>query len=55
MKCPKCGGRTAVIDSRPRKNQIFRRRECLECGFRFNTWESYEKDYNKPVAFIKRH
>lgn len=35
MKCPICGGKTKVIDSR--KNQ--RRRECINCLTRFNTTE----------------
>jgi len=46
MKCPKCEGETAVIDSRlrMRSNEIRRRRRCKECGHRFSTLETlYER------------
>ena len=42
MKCPTCRyGETRVIDSRlvEEDNSIRRRRECLECGYRFTTFE----------------
>ena len=40
MKCPRCKtGQTAVIDKRTRDAQNRRRRECLECGYRFTTKE----------------
>lgn len=39
MNCPKCGKRSAVIDSRPRKTGVFRRRECNHCGHRYSTVE----------------
>ena len=45
MKCPYCSNpESKVIDSRPvpEGNSIRRRRECLECGKRFNTFEIVE-------------
>lgn len=42
MKCPNCGavGRTRVLDTGPdTTGDIRRRRECAECGYRFNTLE----------------
>jgi len=39
MKCPYCGNRTKVIDSRSAGEGIRRRRECLACGQRFTTYE----------------
>jgi transcriptional repressor NrdR len=45
MKCPICGYfDSKVIDSRPSQdgNSIRRRRECLECGRRFTTFETVE-------------
>lgn len=45
MKCPYCGfNESKVIDSRPVEegNSIRRRRECLECGKRFTTFEVLE-------------
>jgi len=43
--CPVCNyGETRVVDSRLTRDgmQIRRRRECLECGNRFNTFEAPE-------------
>ena len=45
MKCPGCGyTESKVIDSRPvtENNSIRRRRECLACQKRFNTYEMIE-------------
>ncbi|MCC6485639.1 MAG: transcriptional regulator NrdR [Armatimonadetes bacterium] len=46
MKCPYCGHQEdRVLDSRSTKEgeSIKRRRECLECGARFNTFEEIEE------------
>ena len=46
MKCPACGNPDLkVIDSRPIEegNSIRRRRECLQCGKRFTTFEMIEQ------------
>lgn len=45
MKCPICYYQdTKVVDSRAATDglSIRRRRECLECGFRFSTYEEVE-------------
>ena len=40
MTCPSCGcSDTRIVDSRKREDSVFRRRECIECGKRFNTIE----------------
>ncbi len=47
MKCPNCGSlNDKVIDSRQSKDGtvIRRRRECLECGYRFTTYERFEEE-----------
>ncbi len=47
MKCPQCGSLSdKVIDSRQSKDGtvIRRRRECLECGYRFTTYERFEEE-----------
>lgn len=45
MNCEKCGCDSKVIDSRTTLNRYLRRRrECLNCGTRFTTYEAYEKD-----------
>ena len=46
MYCVNCGNSdTKVLDSRVTEDwkSIKRRRECLNCGNRFNTYEKYEK------------
>lgn len=55
MKCPKCNSSDHnVIDSRPtnKSNGIRRRRECVNCGFRFT---SYEYLSLSPMLIIKRN
>ena len=54
MKCPACGHlESKVIDSRPSADgkSIRRRRECLECGKRFTTYENIE---TLPLIVIKK-
>ena len=54
MKCQFCGfEESMVIDSRPTDEgqRIRRRRECLECGKRFTTYEVIE---SLPIIVIKK-
>lgn len=54
MKCPFCGfEESKVIDSRPTDEgqRIRRRRECLQCGKRFTTYEIIE---SLPIIVIKK-
>ena len=54
MKCPFCGfEESKVIDSRPTDEgqRIRRRRECLNCGKRFTTYEIIE---SLPIIVIKK-
>lgn len=54
MKCPKCGSsKDKVLESRQNTqgSSIRRRRECLECGYRFT---SYEKIEEKTISVIKK-
>ena len=52
MKCPYCGYEDSKVnDSRPIEDRIRRRRECLQCGKRFTTYEMVE---TSPVAVVKR-
>jgi len=53
MKCKYCGNADSkVIDSRLSEDgtSVRRRRECLACGKRFNTFEEYE---TIPVLVVK--
>ncbi len=54
MKCPFCGySESKVIDSRPTDEgeRIRRRRECMNCGKRFTTYEIIE---SVPVIVVKK-
>lgn len=52
MRCPECGcEESKVIDSRPTENKVRRRRECIQCGTRFTTYEIIEEI---PLMVIKK-
>ncbi|QSZ27933.1 transcriptional repressor NrdR [Aceticella autotrophica] len=54
MRCPYCGKLDSkVIDSRPTDDytSIRRRRECINCGKRFTTYEKVEQ---VPILVIKK-
>lgn len=54
MKCPACGALDSkVVDSRPTDefSTIRRRRECIQCGKRFTT---YEKIESTPILVVKK-
>lgn len=54
MRCPSCGHEEdKVVDSRSTKENsaVRRRRECLECGQRFTTYEYIE---HAPVIVVKK-
>lgn len=40
MTCPVCGGKTKVDETCTDGEQIYRRRECKECGYTFHTTEA---------------
>ncbi len=55
MNCPKCGiDHDKVLESRSLKggSSIRRRRLCLECGYRFTSYENVER---KPIVVIKKN
>ena len=48
MRCPECKSKALiVVDSRPKTDTIYRRRECCDCGFRFSTNEIGEEEYRE--------
>ena len=52
MQCPHCGYEDSkVTDSRNAERGIRRRRQCLDCGFRFTT---YERVQNASLVIIKK-
>ena len=54
MKCPVCSVNTQVLESRQvgQKNEIRRRRSCLQCGRRFTT---YEKIDTPNLVVVKKN
>ena len=56
MLCPYCKGKTEVVDSRFKGDKIKRRRECVKCHYRFNTYELYADylDYFKHLEGKKK-
>jgi transcriptional repressor NrdR len=57
MRCPFCQARDSrVIDSRDLSGggAIRRRRECVECGRRFTTYETYERVEIGGLVVVKR-
>ncbi len=58
MRCPKCGFRDdKVIDSRQSRdgNSIRRRRVCLQCAFRYTTYEQIERSDLRVVKRDRTH
>ena len=52
MHCPKCGhDNSKVIESRDTGDAVRRRRECLDCGNRYTTYERIERP---NLAVIKK-
>jgi transcriptional repressor NrdR len=58
MRCPRCGSRDdKVIDSRQSRDSssIRRRRECLNCEYRFTTYEEIERSDLRVVKRDRTH
>lgn len=57
MNCPKCGyGYSKVVDCRNISSGKKRRRQCADCGFRYNTVEIAEEKhkYLKEMELIAK-
>jgi transcriptional repressor NrdR len=56
MLCPFCNEPdTKVIDSRTIDKRIKRRRECVACGKRFTTFETYDFTDNRSLLVMKKN
>src|ERR1051325_742673 len=58
MRCPQCGFRDdQVIDSRQSRDSssIRRRRVCLNCSYRFTTYEEIERSELRVVKRDRTH
>lgn len=51
--CSKCHNPTIVIDSRDEFNHVRRRRECVNCGYRFSTIEILKAEFDKMNKSLK--
>lgn len=56
MLCPKCGGKSGVIDTvkNPVDNEIYRQRKCTDCGRVFYSIET-KADCNQDFMEEKWH
>lgn len=43
MKCPICGSKTTVTETRDGGVAVKRRRKCMKCGFRYKTTETKDE------------
>lgn len=58
MRCPRCGFRDdKVIDSRQSRDSssIRRRRVCLQCSYRFTTYEEIERSELRVIKRDRKH
>lgn len=47
MTCPQCNSyNLSCISSRPTGQKIRRRKKCLDCGYRFTTYEISSREYD---------
>ena len=46
MRCPGCKGRSSVVDTEASSESVLRRRECYDCGNRWNTKEMVHNGWN---------
>lgn len=54
MKCPYCGGKSRILDTRVRKDGTkWRRHVCPYCDQKFSTMEIYAGDYRQVKHLIK--
>lgn len=53
MICPKCEGKTKVIDSREVEENVFRIRKCTSCGCKFCTEELLIDDKDTERAYYR--
>lgn len=51
--CPRCGEDSVVYDSREQDDgSILRRRQCMRCGAKFVTVETFKKIAEENVKFL---
>jgi len=53
MLCPKCNGKSEVVDSRPYQGTIRRKRNCPKCKYNYRTLEVLEPPKSKEPPKLK--
>jgi len=53
MLCPKCNGRSSVVDSRTRNKTTWRKRYCPKCKYNYRTLEVLEPPKSKEPPKLK--
>lgn len=55
MKCPDCGSKTRITDSRSRGSVVRRVEKCVACGYRGLRWDFRESLLLRLADWIPRH
>jgi len=53
MLCPKCNGKSSVVDSRTRNKTTWRKRYCPKCKYNYRTLEVLEPPKSKEPPKLK--
>ena len=59
MPCPKCSGKTQVLDTVTNKNRVIRRRHCMACTYDWYTMETLlvsdkrSEDLHREYTMVK--
>lgn len=55
MRCPHCGGRLVVKDTRHTQDEVLRRRQCLSCKMMAYTFEAIDESEGVKKQLTKIH
>ena len=55
MRCPECGGKVIVKDTRKAGDEVLRKRQCLTCGAKVYTYEAIDETDYVRRRLIKIH
>ena len=53
MLCPKCSGKSSVVESRTRNKTTWRKRHCPKCKYNYRTLEVLEPPKSKEPPKLK--
>ena len=52
--CKRCGGDSAVLDTRSSGDEVKRRRKCVSCGHRWSTFETTSRDISTHIKELRQ-